>query len=92
MKGKDYFNWLNEEEQSKWVVNFNSLNKLERSIESFLEHDFGGWMGFIGTSFEFKKTPEGDSYWGEVYSKYKRYDNLKIKPGFNFFSKQPKVI
>ena len=92
MKGKDYFNWLNEEEQSKWIENYNSLNKLDTPIEDFLEEEHPNWTVFLGTSFEFRKTPEGDSYWGEVYSKYKRYDNLKVKPGFNFFSKEPKVI
>jgi len=92
MKGKDYFNWLNEEEQSKWVANFNSLNKFNYSVEEFLDLEFISWMGFIGVSFEFRKTLEGVNYWADVYSKYRKYDNLKVKPGFNNFKTPPKIL
>ncbi len=91
MKGNDYFNWLNEEEKSRWLENFIKLNKTNPE-EDFLNENFKSWLGFIGSSFEFRKTNEGDSYWGEVYFKYKKYDNLKVKPGFDLLKKMPKVI
>jgi len=85
MSGKDYFNWLNESEKSKWIKNYNSLNKLGEPIEDFLEEEHPSWTIFLGTSFEFTKTTEGEDYWGSIYHKYKKYDNIITKPGFSNF-------
>jgi hypothetical protein len=91
MEGKNYFNWLTEEEQFKWVNNFNFLNNSE-TAEDFLEYDYSDWILFICTSFEFSKTKEGESYWNGIYNKYKKYDNIKVKPQFAYNKKQPKIL
>jgi hypothetical protein len=94
MTGKDYLNWLNESEKSKWIENYDSLNKLDAPIEDFLEEEHPSWTVFLGTSFEFTKTSEGNDYWGEVYHKYKKYDNINVKPGFSNFGtlSEPKIL
>jgi len=92
MKGREYLNWLTEEEQSKWETNFICLNKTENDIHDFLDFNHSSWVGFIGSSFEFRKTPEGVNYWSNIYSKYRKYDNLNVKPGFNIFNKQPRIL
>jgi hypothetical protein len=88
--GKEYLSWLNEDERSKWINNFR-LMKFHMPMDEFLESKVN-WVSFICGSFPFKDTPEGPDYWIEIYSKYKRYDNLNVKKGFNSFSKQPKII
>ena len=90
-KGNNYLSWLTEEEQSKWIANVKSLGLITMTIEEFLNTK-ENWMSFICGSFPFTTTPEGADYWINIYCKYKKYDNLNVKKGFNSFNKQPKIL
>lgn len=90
-KGREYLNWLTEEEKIRWITNFTDFGLLNTDIDRFLDTK-DNWMSFVCGSFYFKNTPEGEDYWIGVYNKYKKYDNLKVKKGFNNFTKQPKIM
>ena len=40
---------------------------------------------FFFLSFEFDKSTEGKSYWIGLFHKYKKYDNVVVKPGYGAF-------
>lgn len=84
MKGKDYFNWFDSEDKIKWLSNFHE-QKFQKSLESFMERDFKHYFQFFFLSFEFDKSIEGKSYWIGLFHKYKKYDNVVVKPGYGAF-------
>lgn len=90
MTGKDYFNWFSEEEKSKWIENY--LKDEDSDFDYYMETEFDAYHVFFFLAFDLKRSNEGESYWVDLFLKYKKYDNLEVKKGFNSFNIQPKII
>ncbi len=84
MKGKDYFNWFNDDHKVKWLNNFHESD-LNDNLEKFMEEDFPHYYTFFFLSFDVDKSKEGREYWTELFHKYKKYDHINIKPGYGPF-------
>lgn len=67
MSGHDYFDMLNEVEQSQFRNNF-ELCRLtsDDSIEDYLEDNYDDFDTFISCAFLFEKANEGRAYWVEI--------------------------
>jgi hypothetical protein len=93
MKGKEYIKWFTEEEKVKWLNNFHQQD-LQTDLGVYMEREFPQYHVFFFLGFDIRKSNEGESFWVNIFHQYKKFDNIKIKPGFSFKSvcKQPKVF
>lgn len=92
MKGKDYFNWFEDDHKVKWLNNF--YEQKINDFQSFMERDFPHYFTFFFVSFDIDESEEGRDYWMNLFHKYKKYDNINVKPGFGAFGllKSPKAF
>jgi hypothetical protein len=94
MTGREYFNWFTEKEKEKWLKNIESQGSDYGNLEDILNKQFNNYFIFCFGVFDVDQTPEGEDYWGDIYHKNVKFDNLKVRPGFGNLGmfKQPKIF
>jgi hypothetical protein len=100
VKGRNYFNWFTDEEKHNWLGEFfhqydgEDYTLIYEKFNSFMGRNFPNYYIFFFLSFDLKTSLKGESYWVKIYNKYKKYDNLNVKPGFSLISNitKPKIF
>ncbi len=87
MKGKEYFNRFTKDEKVVWLKNFHKIGFDDfKSSEQVMKTEFKNYFQFFFGIFPIEKTKEGYDYWTNLFQKYREYDKLTIKTGYNFNS------
>lgn len=92
MKGEIYYSWFSDEEAVNWKHNL--LNDRDGDFDYYMETEFPDYTTFFFLAFNLERSREGDVYWSELYYKYREYETLEPKIGFDYQKRltQPKIF